>query len=212
MAMLIQLKKPVLQTHYAQNNSILIGQRKNMQKPQKKQQRAFTLLELLIVMVILAILAGLGLMAFGTVQMKSRDSRRKQDLVNISKALETYYNDYGTYPGSNSVGDILGCGAGGTAACRWGDPWQDDKRTLYISALPQDPSSNQNYFYDQIDDNSFYLFARLENELDKDAAVNGGNPSFYHGYSCDSTARAGLASGCNYVIMSTNLINKPAVD
>ena len=212
MAMLIQLKKPVLQTHYAQNNSILIGQRKNMQKPQKKQQRAFTLLELLIVMVILAILAGLGLMAFGTVQMKSRDSRRKQDLVNISKALETYYNDYGTYPGSNSVGDILGCGAGGTAACRWGDPWQDDKRTLYISALPQDPSSNQNYFYDQIDDNSFYLFARLENELDKDAAVNGGNPSFYHGYSCDSTARTGLASGCNYVIMSTNLINKPAVD
>lgn len=212
MAMLIQLKKPVLQTHYAQNNSILIGQRKNMQKPQKKQQRAFTLLELLIVMVILAILAGLGLMAFGTVQMKSRDSRRKQDLVNISKALETYYNDYGTYPGSNSVGDILGCGAGGTAACRWGDPWQDDKRTLYISALPQDPSSNQNYFYDQIDDNSYYLFARLENELDKDVAVNGGNPSFYHGYSCDSTAKTGLASGCNYVIMSTNLIDKPAVN
>lgn len=206
MAMLIQLKKPVLQTHYAQNNSILIGQRKNMQKPQKKQQRAFTLLELLIVMVILAILAGLGLMAFGTVQMKSRDSRRKQDLVNISKALETYYNDYREYPASNTVGNIVAC-VDGSFACRWGDPWQDDKGTLYISALPQDPSSNQNYFYDQIDDNSYYLFARLENELDKDVAVNGGNPSFYDGYFCD-----GASLGCNYVIMSTNLIDKPAVN
>ncbi len=169
--------------------------------------RAFTLIELLVVMTIIAILSGLGLMGFGTVQQKSRDSRRKQDLANISKALDTYYNDYGIYP-DDTGGYILGCGINGAEVCNWGDPWQDDNGTLYISSLPQDPASNQHYYYDQVDDHSYYLFARLENELDGDAAVNGiGEPSFYSGYFCD-----GASLGCNYVIMSTNLVNKPTVN
>ena len=170
-----------------------------------KNKKAFTLIELLIVMVILAILSGLGLMAFGTIQQKSRDSRRKQDLANISKALDTYYNDYGVYP-ADSSGIILGCGLDGIEACDWGDVWEDDNGTLYMSALPQDPANNQDYYYDQIDDNSYYFFARLENELDGDVALDGTNPSVYTGYLCgDATI------GCNYVIMSTNLSDKPAV-
>ena len=41
-----------------------------------------------------------------------------------------------------------------------------------------------------------------------DAAVNAaGDPSFYTGYVCGATSL-----GCNYVIMSTNLTNKPAVN
>jgi general secretion pathway protein G len=170
-----------------------------------KNKKAFTLIELLIVMVILAILSGLGLMAFGTVQMKSRDSRRKQDLANISKALDVYYNDYGAYPAS-TAGFIYGCAAGGAQACGWGDPWQDDKNTLYMSALPQDPDTSHNYFYHQVDNDSYYLFARLENEDDGDIAMDGTDPSYYMGYVCD-----GAALGCNYVIMSTNLNSKPAV-
>ena len=177
-----------------------------MQKPPTNKQRAFTLLELLVVMVILALLAGLGLMAFGTIQMKSRDSRRKQDLANISKVLETYYNDYGQYPASVD-GLIAGCGTGGAENCSWGSPWTDDQGTLYMSALPQDPASNQHYFYHLLNDNSYYLFARLENELDNDAAKNGSNPGYYAGYFCD-----GASLACNYLIMSTNLITKPAIN
>ncbi len=177
-----------------------------MQKLPTNKQRAFTLLELLIVMVILALLAGLGLMSFGTIQMKSRDSRRKQDLANVSKALETYYNDYGKYPASVD-GLIVGCGAGGAEHCKWGSPWMDDKNTLYMSVLPQDPASNQRYFYDWVNNNSYYLFARLENDLDNDAAINDDDkPSYYTDYFCD-----GASLGCNYVIMSTNLIAKPKV-
>ncbi|NMA29902.1 MAG: type II secretion system protein [Candidatus Pacebacteria bacterium] len=176
-----------------------------MQKSQKKQH-AFTLLELLIVMIILALLSGLGLMAFGTIQQKSRDSRRKQDLANISKALDVYYNDYGVYPDSNA-GLILGCGNKGSEACNWGDPWQDDNDTLYMSALPQDPASNQNYFYDQLSANSYYLFASLENELDGDASVDeAGAPSSYRGYFCDDATL-----GCNYLVKSTNIMTDPAV-
>jgi prepilin-type N-terminal cleavage/methylation domain-containing protein len=178
-----------------------------MQKNLKNKQSAFTLLELLIVMIILALLSGLGLMAFGTIQQKSRDSRRKQDLSSISKALETYYNDNEAYP-SSSVGVIEGCGVGASEACTWGEVWETDDGALYMTALPQDPVTSQNYYYYQVDDNSYYLFAHLENELDSDAAVDGdGDPSFYSGvYSCGT---AGL--GCNYIIMSTNLVSKPAV-
>lgn len=175
-----------------------------MQKLPTNKQRAFTLLELLIVMVILALLAGLGLMSFGTIQMKSRDSRRKQDLANVSKALETYYNDYGEYPASVD-GLIAGCGTGGAENCSWGSPWTDDKSTLYMSALPRDPVGNQNYFYHRIN-NGYYLFARLENELDGDVATDAGSPSYYDGYFCD-----GGSLGCNYLIMSTNLSAKPAI-
>jgi len=177
-----------------------------MQKPPINKQRAFTLLELLIVMVILALLAGLGLMSFGTIQMKSRDSRRKQDLANVSKALETYYNDYGKYPASVD-GLIAGCGAGGAENCGWGSPWTDDKNTLYMNALPQDPANNQKYFYRLVTNNSYYLFARLENELDDDAAKNAGNPSSYTGYFC-----GGSSLGCNYLVTSTNVTAKPAID
>ena len=177
-----------------------------MQKLPAKNQRAFTLLELLIVMVILALLAGLGLMSFGTIQMKSRDSRRKQDLANISKALETYYNDYGEYPASVG-GLIAGCDQDGAEKCGWGGPWIDDKGTLYMSALPQDPARNQNYFYYLLNDNSYYLFARLENELDGDAAKNANKPSYYTGYFCD-----GGSLGCNYLVTSTNLNLKPNID
>lgn len=171
-----------------------------------KKQRAFTLIELLIVMIILAILSGLGLMAFGTIQMKSRDSRRKQDLASISKALDVYYNDYGVYPES-SGGVIYGCGIGGAEACTWGSAWEDDKGSLYMSALPVDPDVSHTYYYHQVSDHSYYLFARLENELDSEVPVNAGNPSFYTGYFCD-----GASLGCNYVVMSTNLVNKPAVN
>jgi general secretion pathway protein G len=176
-----------------------------MQKS-KNKQHAFTLIELLIVMIILSILSGLGLMAFGTIQLKSRDSRRKQDLASISKALDVYFNDYGAYPASNS-GVILGCGVNGAEICNWGGPWQDDNNTLYMSALPQDPDTSHNYYYHRVDNNSYYLFARLENEEDSEIAMNGTTPSYYTGYICD-----GVSLGCNYVIMSTNLVNKPTVN
>jgi prepilin-type N-terminal cleavage/methylation domain-containing protein len=180
-----------------------------MQKKSKNKHKAFTLLELLIVMIILALLAGLGLMAFGTIQMKARDSRRKQDLVGISKALDTYYNDYGVYPDTDGSGNILGCGTNGIEPCSWGDVWEDDNNTLYMTALPQDPSESQNYYYHRIDEDSYYLFARLENELDKEAAVDASDdPTSYTGYFCDN----GGTIGCNYVIMSTNLADKPAVN
>jgi prepilin-type N-terminal cleavage/methylation domain-containing protein len=180
-----------------------------LKKSAKKRQlsSAFTLLELLIVMIILAILAGIGLISFGTVQQKSRDSSRKQDLSNIAKALELYHNDFGSYPSSDPIeGKINGCRVDALETCDWGEAWLNSSNdTLYMNQLPKDPSPGWKYYYLQIN-NGYYLFARLENEEDPSIAVSGGSPAFYVGADC-----IGESDSCNYVIKSSNLSADPTI-
>lgn len=167
---------------------------KLMQKNNKS--KGFTLVELLIVIVIIGILAGIGLGSFASTQRKGRDARRKADLDNIVKALESYYNDYGQYP----LGDDLieGCGAG--ADCAWGDEWQDANGTYYMVQIPEDPADGYLYFYNSADGSDFQIYSRLENLQDMDIPKDvDDNPLEYQGTVC--TINAGL---CNYGVSSTN--------
>ena len=181
--------------------------------PSKKSpQRAFTLLELLVVMAILALLVALGLRTFGSVQQKSRDNKRRQDLLSISKALELYYNDFRRYPESLD-GKIMGCGAGAIEECVWGDVWQDsDKEMLYMSKIPQDPGGNQYFYLAEADGTAYQLFAYLENTEDSSVVLNeAGVPAYYSGTSCRTIDTVLLVNTCNYIIMSSNLTTGPAV-
>src|SRR5688572_8089243 len=58
----------------------------------------FTLIELLVVVAIIGILAAVILAFLSPARMKARDTRRISDFREIRKALELYYNDYGSYP------------------------------------------------------------------------------------------------------------------
>ncbi|MCJ7740543.1 prepilin-type N-terminal cleavage/methylation domain-containing protein, partial [Candidatus Microgenomates bacterium] len=58
----------------------------------------FTLIELIIGMAIIAIISGALWGNFFSSLSKGRDSRRKQDLESVAKALEIYYNDKKAYP------------------------------------------------------------------------------------------------------------------
>ncbi len=176
------------------------------------KQKAFTLLELLVVIAIMAILTVLGIRTFGSVQQKSRDSHRTQDLQNISKALELYYNDFRHYPYSDS-GSIQGCGNGATQTCTWGNVWQNASNlTLYMSELPVDLGGSQYFYLADVEGKSFSLFAYLENTEDEDAVKNvDGEPAFYSGTSCRVVNGALVNNSCNYVIMSSNLITTPTV-
>lgn len=176
------------------------------------KQKAFTLLELLVVMAILALLTGLGIRTFGSVQAKARDSKRKQDMQNIGKALELYYNDYGHYPQA-SGGQILGCGENGANACEWGDIWQNEtKQTLYMSKMPQDPGGNQYFYLADAQGQTYRLFGYLENTEDDDVVKNtDGDPAYYSGTYCRIIDTVLNSNTCNYVTMSTNLTTTPAV-
>jgi prepilin-type N-terminal cleavage/methylation domain-containing protein len=178
----------------------------------KSKQKAFTLLELLVVMAIMALLVGLGLRTFGTVQQKSRDGRRKQELQSISKSLELYYNDFKHYPLSFG-GKIMGCGAGAAEECAWGGVWQNSSnQTMYMSILPQDPGGNQYFYLADVEGNSYSLFTYLENLEDSQVVLgSGGEPGYYSSTNCRIIGGALTPNTCNYLIKSTNLTTTPAV-
>ena len=87
---------------------------------------------------------------------KGRDSKRKQDLQSIAKALEIYYYDHKAYP--TPPMDI------------WGAQFvnEADPSIIYMSKLPIDPSfPNATYCYESNGSGSYFkVYANLENPND----------------------------------------------
>jgi general secretion pathway protein G len=120
-----------------------------------RSQAGFTLLEMMIVMAIIAILTSVLWSNFATSLAKGRDSRRKQDLELIVKALELYYNDNKAYP--TSLPDA------GTAFTH-----PQNSSVIYMPKVPSDPAyPNAIYCYPTTAAGSYYqLYANLENTKD----------------------------------------------
>ncbi len=74
----------------------------------RKSKSGFTVVELIIVIVIIAILATITIVAYRGIQERARDDRRKTDIANITKALEIYYDDNGSYPDPNATVSTAG--------------------------------------------------------------------------------------------------------
>jgi type II secretion system protein G len=160
----------------------------------KKFKPGFTLMELLVVMVILGILVAIGLGNFFTSRTKAFDSQRKQDLQNVTKALELYYNDKGEYPESNNGLIMVDA-----TSISWGDTFNDPSHpdTVYMTHLPTDPHGYV-YYYEAVGSppQSYALYAYLENEHDEDREETG-----YSGTDCLAGADTEL---CNFQITSSN--------
>jgi prepilin-type N-terminal cleavage/methylation domain-containing protein len=156
----------------------------------QKLQQGFTLLEILTVMAILGILATLVFSTSMTGLKNARDARRKEDLLNISKALESYITEVGEYPDSITYGGQLQ------------DPKYDANNIIYMRQIPQDPIYNSSvgtsprYSYVKDDDSTYRLYTCLENNQDKDIIT----PSGSVGSGCQGVC----GSSCNYGIASTN--------
>ena len=166
----------------------------------KKLHRGFTLIELLVVITIIAILAGIGLNSFQSSQKKSRDANRKSDLRQISHALEAYLNDKEQYPPNNGDYQLAGCGVLDAETCEWEEEFSDQHGTVYMVQLPSDPTSvGRSYYYEtDVTNQSFQIYARLENTLDIDVQKDvDDNSLVYEGVSCGTV-------DCNYGISSTN--------
>ena len=100
------------------------------QNQKKVGQKGFTLIELLVVIAIIGILSSVVLSSLNTARAKGRDARRVSDIKQIQLALELYADqNLGRYPAAL-------CTTGATCIA-----------PTYISTLPKDPSTNNDYFY-----------------------------------------------------------------
>ena len=93
--------------------------------------RGFTLIELLVVIAIIGILSSVVLASLNGARTKGRDARRIADLRQIQLALELYFDNRQSYPPTAS--NIQALVTEGV-----------------IPSVPKDPSTNANYFYDDL--------------------------------------------------------------
>jgi len=161
---------------------------------QHQIKSGFTLVELLLVMVMIGALSSLLAVIINPAGQfaKSRDLERKNELGQLARALENYYNDFNSYPVSLGSPYLIN----GTYA--WGSPW-----TPYMDLLPGDPSSNRKYIY--VSDGQYYrIYANLERGGNDSQACN------VSGTDCPNVPAAnlcgnGVTLSCNYGISSPNV-------
>ena len=132
----------------------------------------FTIVELLIVIVVIAILAAITVVAYNGIQVRTRDSVRKNDITEIVKAVELFKADNGESP---PVG-----GAG------WCTQISNPAHVQVLNALkpymnnkvPSDPSfggTYQDYFYWKTSAGGYKIFAELEGEDMAEDGIGGCN-------------------------------------
>ncbi len=169
-----------------------------------RRSGGFTLIELMVVIVIMGILVSIGTFAFQSSQKKSRDSRRKSDLDQVTKALEMYNTDVGNYPSGGTVattdaGKIIGCGDTTKVVCNWGESFSNTTKATYMVKLPKDPMENRTYYYERVG-NGYRLYARLENLEDTTIPTTG---SKEYSMNCGTLS---AVSYCNYMMTSPNIV------
>ena len=87
-----------------------------MKITQRHGKAAFTLIELMAVITIIVILAGLVVGGLGYVTERQAKSKALVQIALLSKALEEYKLDMGTYPSTNNIATVSGSGGTNTSA------------------------------------------------------------------------------------------------
>ena len=115
----------------------------------KFHEKGFTLIELLVVISIIGLLASVILVSVNSVRMKARDAVRKSNLNQISKAIEMFYFETGSYPKE-------GCNEDSSNGCSHTDDWwtgnglaadyHGHNMSEFIT-LPIDPINDTIYYY-----------------------------------------------------------------
>jgi prepilin-type N-terminal cleavage/methylation domain-containing protein len=164
------------------------------------KNKGFTLIELIVVIGILGTLAVGAMVALNPLAQfqKANDARRKSDLAQIQRALESYYQDHNNYPGGNEsngykIQDWDTARQNfkdGSSPVDWGSAWQP-----YMNVLPKNPNSSSHYAYYSPDGQSYYLYASLDRVSSSDQC-QGAAP-------CGTTAC--VSGKCNFGVSSPDV-------
>ena len=168
------------------------------------KNNGFTLVELIVVIGILSVLALASLVAINPVAQfqKANDARRKADLSQIQKALESYYQDNGKYPLSSVTSPfyrITVPGVPTTITINWGTQWQP-----YMNLVPKDPSVSKNYVYYSTGQ-SYYLYASLDRGSGDPQACQGMVNGECQSIQTNAITAKSCGNYCNFAISSPNV-------
>lgn len=173
-----------------------------MMKKHFNSWKGFTLIELIITMSVLGVVIGSVVFILNPLEQfqKARDAQRKNDLAQIQRALETFYNDFGRYPENTTNYKIDGDPGTGVSEIDWGNSW-----TPYIATLPKDPVSTRRFVYSATSQ-SYRIYASLERgSKDSDTCKSDGsvcdNAPPTATFPCGSTSN----EICNYGVSSPNV-------
>lgn len=162
----------------------------------------FTLIELLLAMALMAILIVVFIASFSVTLKRGRDQRRKNDLSQLQKALELYYEDNATYPTFDIITPNYLKKFCKTIACT--------NETVYMIKTPSDPNSSYIYRYvyetpvGEVS-SKYYLYSYIENDLDKGDAVSLTGYATIAGFTGTQTCdTANTAATCRYYVSSSN--------
>lgn len=135
-----------------------------------KNKKGFTLIELLVVISIIGFLATASIVILNSARVKSRDARRKNDLTQIRKILELYFNDKSTYQVANSGSGGSGNGWFNFFYTGYDSVAKELKDLGYVNSIVQDPSGLFNGYNGlgsayliEADTRNFTLWTSLEN-------------------------------------------------
>ena len=122
-------------------------------------KKGFTLIELLIVVGVLGILSGVIISVINPERFRgrARDAVRKNDLAVVKGAIELYYAENNTYPGTGTINFLIR-----------GSSWIEGGVT-YLRSVPQDPKFKMdagypNYCYEKDNPSAgnYVLCAKVE--------------------------------------------------
>lgn len=128
-------------------------------------QKGFTLLELLVVIAIISILTALVITNVVGLRQRANDGRRKADLRQIQSALEFYRADNGAYPIGN-MSAVINCSGG------LGQPGGPPCPKIYLTKVPNDPTSATTLYYYEGSGNQYVLASCLENSNDAEKSAS----------------------------------------
>jgi len=98
------------------------------------KQKAFTLIEVLVTVVIIGLLVVAATINYNKVRQRSRDIKRKNDIMSIAAALDSYYLENKHFPDGGCDGSDVS----------WPDcqtPWINNLDE-YLNPMPSDPGPN----------------------------------------------------------------------
>ncbi|HNV97314.1 MAG TPA: type II secretion system protein [bacterium] len=136
-----------------------------------RNKKGFTLIELLVVIAIIGLLSTLAVVSLNGARQKARDAVRKSDLNAIATAMELYKTESGNDQYYATVG---ACATPANLATKAtdGDLCEGNAIGTYMTSIPGDPSTDQEYTYTG-DADGYTITADLESTASSFVCTNG---------------------------------------